>query len=64
MNNSLLETGKTPVPELLIGLSERSLLEGNGKLITVTALILLRYLIFEVVLIIGNASEKEMKEIQ
>ena len=36
--------------------------EGNRKLKTVTAIILIRHLIFEIVLIKGNASEKEMKE--
>ena len=35
MNNVLFEIENTRVPVLLIGLSERNLLEGNGKLIAV-----------------------------
>jgi len=38
MNNVLFEIENTRVPILLIGLSERSLLEGNRKLITVRAI--------------------------
>ena len=64
MNNFLIEIENIRVPVLLIGLSERSLLEGNRKLETVTAIILIRHYIFEIVLIKGNASEKEMKEKQ
>ena len=37
MNNGLFEIENTRVPILLIGLSERSLLEGNRKLITLRA---------------------------
>ena len=50
MNNLLLEIENTRVPIMLIGLSERNLLEGNRKLILVTTIILLRYLIFELIL--------------
>ena len=64
INNSLIEIENIRVPVLLIGLSERILLQGNRKLKTVTAIILIRHLIFEIVLIKGNASEKEMKEKQ
>ena len=37
MNNGLFEIENTRVPILLIGLSERSLLERNRKLITLRA---------------------------
>lgn len=37
MNNILFEIENTRVPVLLIGLSERSLFEGNRELITVRA---------------------------
>lgn len=63
MNNLLLEIENTRVPIMLIGLSERNLLEGNRKLIVLTAIILLRYLIFEVILK-GIQLEKEIKEEQ
>ena len=55
MNNFLFETENTRVPMLLIGLSERSLLEGNRKLVTVRA---------TDYYIIGNASGKQKKEKQ
>ena len=41
-----------------MGLSERNLLEGNRNLITVTTMILIRYLVFEIVVIKGDAREK------
>ena len=55
MNNFLFEIENTRVPILLIGLSERTLLEGNRKLITVRE---------QIELIIGNASGKQRKEKQ
>ena len=54
--------GNSRVPALLIGLSERSLSKGNRKLMTVIAIILIRYIIFEIALIKVSASEKERKE--
>ena len=62
MNKSWFEIENSRVPILLIGLSERSLLEGNRKLITVTTIILVRYLKYEIVLSKGNASKKKRKE--
>ena len=64
INKFLLELENSRVPILLIGLSERSLLEGNRKLVIVITMILITYLIFEIVLIKGNVREKEMKEKQ
>ena len=64
MNNFFFEIENTRVPVLLIGLSERNLLEGNRILVTVTAIILIVYLKPKIVVIQGNASEKEMKEKQ
>ena len=52
------------LPALLIGLSERSLSEVNRKLITVIAIILIRYIIFEIALIKVSASEKERKTVE
>ena len=62
MNKSWFEEENSRVPALLIGLSKRSLLEGNRKLMILTAIKLIRHLIFDIVLIKGNATEKEMKE--
>ena len=59
MNKSFLEIENSRVPILLIGLSERSLLEGNRILVTVTAIILMVYLKSEIVAIKGNGSEKK-----
>ena len=62
MNKSWSDMGNSRVPALLIGLSERSLSKGNRKLMTVIAIILIRYIIFEIALIKVSASEKERKE--
>ena len=64
MINFFFEIENTRVPVLLIGLSERSLLEGNRILVTVRAIILMVYLKPKIVVIKGNASEKEVKEKQ
>ena len=61
MNKSLFETANSRVPALLIGLSERNLSEGNKKLITVSPIISISYVIFEIAFIKVNASEKNMK---
>ena len=58
MNKLFLEIENSRVPILSIGLSEISLLDGNRKLIAVNTMMLIRYLIFDIVLIKGNASEK------
>ena len=64
MNNFFFGIENTRVPVLLIGLSERSLLEGNRILVTVTAIMLMVYLKPKIVVTKGNASEKERKEKQ
>ena len=61
MNKSWFEIENSRVPALLIGLSERSLSKGNKKLITVSPIISISYVIFEIAFIKVNASEKEMK---
>ena len=60
MNKALYEENSR-VPALLIGLSERVLSEGNKKLMTVSPIISVSYVIFEIAFIKVNASEKEIK---
>ena len=62
MNKCWYEIESSRVPILRIGLSERILSEGNNKLITVSPIILLSYVIYEIAFVKVNASEKEMKE--
>ena len=45
----------------MIGFSERNLSEGNRKLVTITEMKLIRYIIPEIALIKASASEKEIK---
>ena len=62
MNKCLFEIENSLVPALLIGLSERNLSEGNRKEVTVTAIMFIKYIIFEIALIKASASAKEVKE--
>ena len=59
-NKCWFEIENIRVPVLLIGLSERNLSGGNRKLVTVKAIILIRYITLEIALIKASAIEKEI----